>query len=173
LDANSATFPPAFPMAPFELLVRARDVVRDRELDGLDELLRPRELPDRELVLLDLLDAPFRLVDLLDVDPLRFERVLDDREREDRVVCAMVIASLGFRASSAIRAGGESGLTRCAEDLNGCKMIWNCLASVFEPRYSGKRRTPACVARRRGQDAPAKVQIPQQEPLRQLQGLFK
>jgi hypothetical protein len=138
LDANSATFPPALPIAPFELLVRALDVVRERELDGLDELLRPRVFPDellrprvfpdellrprvfpdellrprvfpdRELVLLDLLDEPFRLVDLLDVEPLRFERVLEDRERvpEDRVVWAMVIASLGFRASSANRAGG-------------------------------------------------------------------
>jgi len=108
LDANSATFPPAFPIAPFELLVRALDVVRERELDGLDELLRPRVFPDRELVLLRLLDEPFRLVDLPDVEPLRFERVLEDFERvlEDRVVWAMVIASLGFRASSANRAGG-------------------------------------------------------------------
>jgi hypothetical protein len=108
LDANSATFPPALPIAPFELLVRARDVVRDRELDGFDELLRPRVFPDRERELLDLLDEPFRLVDLLDVEPLRFERVPEDFERvlEDRVVWAMVIASLGFRASSANRAGG-------------------------------------------------------------------
>jgi hypothetical protein len=135
-EASSATFPPAFPMAPLELLVRAREVVlRDREvvpereLDGLDELLRPRALPAREFVVFDLLDAPFRLVDFLDVDPLRFERVLDDCEREDRVVCAMVFASLGFRASSAIRAGGASRLTRCAEDLNGCKMIWNSTAA--------------------------------------------
>jgi hypothetical protein len=76
-------------MAPLELLVCARDVVRDRELDGLDELLRPRVLPDREfvpldvldreLVLLDLLDEPFRLADLFDVEPLRLERVLADR----------------------------------------------------------------------------------------------
>jgi hypothetical protein len=128
LDANSATFPPALPIAPFELLARALDVVRERELDGLDELLRPRVFPDellrprvlpdellrprvfpdRELVLLDLLDEPFRLVDLLDVEPLRFERVLEDFERvpEDRVVWAMIVASLGFRASSANRAGG-------------------------------------------------------------------
>jgi hypothetical protein len=128
-EANSATFPPAFPIAPFELLVRARelvppdrelvppdrelvppdrDVVRERELDGfeellrprvldellrprvldellrprvLDELLRPRVPPPREdeFVLFALLDEPFRLVDLLDLEPLRLERVLEDR----------------------------------------------------------------------------------------------
>jgi hypothetical protein len=69
-----------------ELLVRAREVVlrdwevvRERELDGLDELLRPRALPAREFVVFDLLDEPFRLVDLLDLEPPRLERVLEDR----------------------------------------------------------------------------------------------
>ena len=95
-------------MAPFELLVRPRDVdvvlrdpelVRERELDGLeellwprlldellrprllDELLRPRVPParDDEFVLFALLDEPFRLVDLLDLEPPRLERVLEDR----------------------------------------------------------------------------------------------
>ena len=103
-EASSATFPPAFPIAPFELLVRARELVppdrelvppdrelvRERELDGFEELLRPRVLdellrlrvpPPREdeFVLFALLDEPFRLVDLLDLEPLRLERVLEDR----------------------------------------------------------------------------------------------
>jgi len=150
LDANSATFPPAFPIAPFELLVPPdrevvppdrevvppdREVVRERELDGFEELLRPRVLEldellrpreellrpreellrprvleldelfrprvldellrprvldellrprvppprDDEFVLFALLDEPFRLVDLLDLEPPRLERVLEDR----------------------------------------------------------------------------------------------
>ena len=143
MDANSATFPPAFPIAPFELLVPPdrevvppdrevvppdREVVRERELDGFEELLRPRVLEldellrpreellrprvleldelfrprvldellrprvldellrprvppprDDEFVLFALLDEPFRLVDLLDLEPPRLERVLEDR----------------------------------------------------------------------------------------------
>lgn len=75
-EANSATFPPALPTAPLELLVRAWDVVRRPEFDALGDL--PRVLPARELVLLDLLDEPFRLVDLVDFEPARLERVLDD-----------------------------------------------------------------------------------------------
>jgi hypothetical protein len=59
--------------------VRARDVVRARDLDGLDELLLPRVLPAREFVLFDLVDEPFRLVDLVDLEPVRRERVLEDR----------------------------------------------------------------------------------------------
>jgi hypothetical protein len=87
-EANSATFPPALLTAPFELLLLARAVVeRARELDGLDEALRarvleplrPRVLADREPVFLDLLDEPFRLVDLLDLELPRFERELEDR----------------------------------------------------------------------------------------------
>ena len=88
-EASSATFSPALPIAPFELPVRARDVVEPaRGPDDLAELLRAR-VPDRllrppvllarEFVLFDLLDEPFRLVDLLDLEPLRFERVLEDR----------------------------------------------------------------------------------------------
>ncbi|HSD24890.1 MAG TPA: hypothetical protein VLB79_11260 [Solirubrobacterales bacterium] len=90
--------------------------MRERELEGLDELLRlrvldellrPRVLPARELVLFvlfDLVDEPFRLVDLFELEPLRFVRPL-----EDRVVWAIVFASLlassGFRASCAFRSG--------------------------------------------------------------------
>jgi hypothetical protein len=49
------------------------------------ELLRPRVLPARELLFLGLLDEPFWLVDLVDLERLRRGRVLDDR-----VVWAMV-----------------------------------------------------------------------------------
>jgi hypothetical protein len=61
------------------VLVRVREFVRARGRDDLDELARPRVLPARELVLLDLVDEPLRLVDLLDLEPVRRERVLDDR----------------------------------------------------------------------------------------------
>jgi hypothetical protein len=106
LEASSATFPPALPIAPLELLARALAAVeRERELDDLAELLRdlvPERL-FRELVLLardpvfDLLDEPFRLVDLLEPERRGLDRLL-----EDRVVWAIVIASLGFRASCAL-----------------------------------------------------------------------
>jgi hypothetical protein len=112
-DANSATLP----TAPLELLVRALDVVeRARELDDLAELLRAR-VPERlfrplvlfarELVLFDLPDEPFRLVDLLELERRGLDRLL-----EDRVVWAMVIASLGFRASCAFSRRRSTGLTR-------------------------------------------------------------
>jgi hypothetical protein len=82
-EASSATLPPALPIAPLELLardvVRARDVARDRGLDGLDELLRPRVLPAREFVFFVLLDELFRPVDRVDFEPVRRERVLVDR----------------------------------------------------------------------------------------------
>jgi hypothetical protein len=61
------------------VLVRVREFVRARGRDDLDELARPRALPAREVVLLDLVDEPFRLVDLFDLEPVRLERVLDDR----------------------------------------------------------------------------------------------
>jgi hypothetical protein len=80
------------PIAPFELLalevVRAREVARVRELDGLDELLRARVLPAREFVLFVLVDELFRPVDRVDFEPGRRERVL-----VDRVVWAIVLAS--------------------------------------------------------------------------------
>jgi hypothetical protein len=112
-EANFATFPPALPIAPFEeLLVRDRDAVLERELEGfdeplrprvldellrprvLDELLRTRVLPERELLLFDLVEEPFRLVDFFELEPLRFVRPL-----EDRVVWAIVLASLSLLAS--------------------------------------------------------------------------
>jgi hypothetical protein len=43
---------------------------------------------------LEVLEEPFLLVDLLELERLRVDRLL-----EDRVVWAMVIASLGFWAS--------------------------------------------------------------------------
>ncbi|HEY7267405.1 MAG TPA: hypothetical protein VH501_06895 [Solirubrobacterales bacterium] len=78
-DATAATFSPALPTGPFDEL--ERDFVRV-------ELLRLRVLPARELPLLGLLDEPFRLVDLVDLEPVRRERVL-----EDRVVWAMVLVT--------------------------------------------------------------------------------
>jgi hypothetical protein len=75
-----------------EVVPPDREVVRERELDGFEELLRPRVLEldellrprvppprDDEFVLFALLDEPFRLVDLLDLEPPRLERVLEDR----------------------------------------------------------------------------------------------
>jgi hypothetical protein len=116
-DASSATFPPALPIAPLELLARALDVERARELDDLAELLRdfvperlfrPLVLLARELVLFDLLDEPFRLVDLLELERRGLDRLL-----EDRVVWAMVIASLLASVPAApFRTGGPTGLTR-------------------------------------------------------------
>jgi hypothetical protein len=52
-------------------------------------------------------EEPFLLFDLVELERLRVDRLL-----EDRVVWAMVIASLGFRASCAFRTGGPPGLTR-------------------------------------------------------------
>jgi hypothetical protein len=91
-DATAATFSPALPTGPFDELVRgfvrALELLRARERVLFDALLRPRVLPARELPLLGLLDEPFRLVDLVDLEPVRRERVLDDR-----VVWAMVFVS--------------------------------------------------------------------------------
>jgi hypothetical protein len=78
-DATDATLSPALPTGPFDEL--DRDFVRV-------ELLRPRVLPARELPLLGLLDEPFRLVDLAGLEPVRCERVL-----EDRVFWAMVFVT--------------------------------------------------------------------------------
>jgi hypothetical protein len=123
-DASSATLPPALPIAPLELLARAFDAVeRARELGDFAELLRAR-VPERlfrplvlfarELALFDLLDEPLRLVDLLELERRGLDRLLEDRV----FVWAMVIASLGFRASCAFRTGGARSLTRPDDDLN-------------------------------------------------------
>jgi hypothetical protein len=72
--------------------------------------LAPLRLVDR-LFVVDLLDLlllfvePFRLVDLFVLGRPRVARLL-----EDRVVWAISLASLGFRASCACRAGGASPL---------------------------------------------------------------
>jgi hypothetical protein len=73
----------------------------------LDAVDRPLGEPLRFELDRALPEEPFLLFDLLELERLRVDRLL-----EDRVVWAMVIASLGFRASSTFRAGGRSGLTR-------------------------------------------------------------
>ena len=76
---------------------------RDREDGELPLFERVR--PELDRALLDEPEEPFLLVD-------RFvlELPLDELLLEDRVVCAILIASLGFRASCAFRAGGPLGL---------------------------------------------------------------
>lgn len=97
-EANSATFPPAF-ATPFRELVPSAELVRRLalglllvlELELADELEEPLLLLLRFLPLepLEVLEEPFLLVDLLALERLRVDRLL-----EDRVVWAMVIASL-------------------------------------------------------------------------------
>jgi hypothetical protein len=90
-------------MAPLEEVAARLEAVVLLPLDldvrdelFLEELLRLRALLARALVPLDVLDEPFRLFDLLELEPRGVDRLL-----EDRVVWAMGIASLGFRASCA------------------------------------------------------------------------
>ena len=105
LEASWATFPPVFATAPFEdavALDRLRDcpVVLPLELpeDRLALFARVVEVPFRpfaELLrlpeeLFRLPEEPLPLLDLVELERLRVDRLL-----EDRVVCAMVIASLG------------------------------------------------------------------------------
>jgi hypothetical protein len=106
-EASSATLPPVLAIAPSDDPRLVAEVVVLRPVD----LLLLRAVPDRlpfEVVRLELdravLDDPFPLVDLFVLEPL------DELRLEDRVVCAIVLASLGFRASSAVRAGGLSAL---------------------------------------------------------------
>jgi hypothetical protein len=105
-EANSATFPPAF-AKPFGALVCRAELVRRLALGlllVLDRELLEDELEEPLLLLLlflpleplEVLEEPFLLADLLELERLRVDRLL-----EDRVVWAMVIASLGFRASCA------------------------------------------------------------------------
>jgi hypothetical protein len=107
-DASSATLSVVFPTGPLDdvVLVRVREFVRARGRDDLDELARPRALPAREVVLLDLVDEPFRLVDLFDLEPVRLERVLDDRVVWG--ICSRL--SSAFRAKCAFRTGGAGEL---------------------------------------------------------------
>jgi hypothetical protein len=113
-DASSTTFPPVLAIVPFDDVCRAvapddvrleADVVlrRDREAGELPLFERVR--PELDRALLDEPEEPFLLVDLFVL-----ELPLDERLLEDRVVCAILIASLGFRASCAFRAGGPLGL---------------------------------------------------------------
>ena len=95
-EASSVTLSPAFATGPF---AEDRLVVLRRVL--LEPFVLLVGVRDREV-----LDEPFLLVDLLVLELLRVERV----PLEDRVVWAILLASLGFLASCAIRAGGSSGL---------------------------------------------------------------
>jgi muconolactone delta-isomerase len=125
-DASSATFPVVFSIGPLDEVVRVREFVRargrddrdDRD-DDLDELARPRVLPAREVVLFDLVDEPFRLVDLFDLEPVRRERVLDDRVVWG--ICSRL--SSAFRAKCAFRTGGAQWTTRSVEGLNGLRRV--------------------------------------------------
>jgi hypothetical protein len=94
-EASSATLLPAFETAPFCAVWRAlvpADVRREADVP-----LR-REAPDRPPVEplrleldRELPEEPFLLVDLFELERLRVDRLL-----EDRVVWAMIIASLGW-----------------------------------------------------------------------------
>ena len=101
-EASSATLPPAFETEPFEevVLLEAVDrLVARGLLRALDPLLdRPdrEDEPFREPEVLERLEELLPLLDLVELERLRFDRLL-----EDRVVWAMGIASLGFRASCA------------------------------------------------------------------------
>jgi hypothetical protein len=66
---------------PFEEVVLrlAAGVLFALDLDVLGVLLRLRVFRARAFVVLDLPDEPFRLVDLLDLEPVRLGRVLEDR----------------------------------------------------------------------------------------------
>lgn len=117
-EASSATLPPAFATEPLEevvprgweevrlplergvLLAFDRDVLD--ELEVLEEVEAPFFVLDREA-----LEELFPLLDLFEPERLRVDRPL-----EDRVVWAIVIASLGCLASCAFRTGGPPGLTR-------------------------------------------------------------
>jgi hypothetical protein len=77
-----------------------------RERDDFDELARRCALLAREVVFLDLVDEPFRLVDLVDLEPVRRERVLDDRVVWG--ICSRL--SSAFRAKCAFRTGGAREL---------------------------------------------------------------
>ena len=103
-EASSATLPPAFETEPFDEVARGL-------LRALDPLLdRPdREVePFREPEFLERLEELLPLLDFVELERLRLDRLL-----EDRVVWAMVIASLGFRASCAFsRRRVRDGLPR-------------------------------------------------------------
>jgi hypothetical protein len=87
LDAIAATFPVVFATGPFEVVRLAFEVVRLVLARDVREV--PFLLVDR---LLDVRDEPLLVVDLVDLERPRADRLL-----EDRVVWAILIASLsGF-----------------------------------------------------------------------------
>jgi hypothetical protein len=93
-------------------------------------------------------DEPFLLVDLFGLELRVDELLLDELLLEDRVVCAIVIAFLGFGAGCADRAGGAICVTRCREDLN---FLFRVSAQHSDHGRSTK-----------GQDAPAQDSVQQQ-----------
>jgi hypothetical protein len=109
-DASSTTFPPVLAIGPFCDVCRApapddvrreADVVLRRDREDAELPLFERVRPELDRALLDEPEEPFLLVDLFVL-----ELPLDELLLEDRVVCAICIASLGFRASCSFRAGG-------------------------------------------------------------------
>jgi hypothetical protein len=121
------TFSPACAIGPFvdaerPLAADAEGRLLDLEERPLpaDDVVRREVLapPPFELVRFVLdealdLDVPSLLVDLPALDPVRLERVL-----EELVVCAILIASLGFDASCAYSHRRSLGTTRKGTDLN-------------------------------------------------------
>ena len=111
--------PPAFETEPFDdlVLLEAVDrVVARGLLRALDPLLdRPdrEDEPFREPEFLERLEELLPLLDFVELERLRLDRLL-----EDRVVWAMVIASLGFRASCAFRTGLSRRFTQHFAGLN-------------------------------------------------------
>jgi hypothetical protein len=97
-DASAATFPVVFATGPSDVVrrLRCRDV--------LGELLL------RVARLRDVREEPFLPVDLLDLERPRADRLL-----EDRVVCAILIASLSVGFLAGRVCGPWAGITReCA-----------------------------------------------------------
>jgi hypothetical protein len=105
-DATSTTLPPALASAPFAAAPCDAEAAR-RERDAV--VRRPPDLPLFELVRLEL-EPAVRVDEFPLVDLLVLELLLDELRLEERVVCAIVLASLGFRASCVFRAGGSFAL---------------------------------------------------------------
>ena len=118
-EASSATLPPAFETEPFDevVLLEAVDRLVAR---GLLRALRPAApiVPTVKTSrsgsrVLERLEELLPLLDLVELERLRLDRLL-----EDRVVWAMGIASLGFRASCAFRTGVSGRFTPHFAGLN-------------------------------------------------------
>jgi hypothetical protein len=125
-DASSTTFPPVLAIGPFDDVCRApapedvrreADVVLRRDREDAELPLFERVRPELDRALLDEPEEPFLLVDFFVLEPL------DELLLEDRVVCAIFIASLGFRASCAFRAGCSVGLPAAVKFELPCQEV--------------------------------------------------